>query len=207
MPTETSSTSPAWDPSSRTPSHDPAYSMPSTSVVSRHSISQVDQPAAGSSQPQIQHLFLNPLLVGKKLNAIVNGGEHKQKSLEVSISVLQERILMDHTKYGTSYRLQPEWVTPKHPSPTHDNGLLIVIKGDHCSKYVRRIHHRHNDAGCTIVLAVTQRVEKAADTITDERLELAPEYLCTVSETKAEKDLNKELMKSLRMSYRSSTLR
>ena len=168
MPTETSSTSPAWDPSSRMPSHDAAYLMPSTSIINRHSISQVDQPAAGPSQPQIQHVFLNPLLVGKKLYAIVNGGEYKEKSLEVSISVVHECILLEHMKYGTSYRLQPEWLTPKHPSPTHDNGLLIVIKGEHCSKYARRIHHRHNNASCTIILAVTQRVEKAADMITDE---------------------------------------
>jgi hypothetical protein len=189
------------------PSHDAAYSMPSTSIINRHSISQVVQPAAGPSQPQIQHVFLNPLLVGKKLNAIVNGGKYKEKSLEVSISVLHEHILLDHTRYGTSYRLQPEWVTPKHPSPTHDNGLLSVIKGEHCSKYARRIHHRRSDASYTIILAVTRRVEEAADIITDERLELTPEYLCTVSETKAEKDLNKELMKPLRMSYRNSTLR
>ena len=121
MPTETSSTSPAWDPSSRTPSHDAIYSMPSTSIIDHHSISHVDQPSTGPFQSQIQHIFLNPLLVGKKLNAIVNGGEYKEKSLEVSISVLQEHILLEHTKYGTSYRLQPEWVTPKHPSPTHDN--------------------------------------------------------------------------------------
>ena len=155
------------------------------------------------SQPQYRHILLNPLLAGKKINAIVNGGMYQKKTLEVTISVLQEQVVLNHTKYHTSYPLQPSWVTPKYPSLTHDNGLLIVIKGDHCSKYVRRIHHRHSNAGSTIILAVTQKIEGSADTVTNERLELTPEYLCTVPETKAEKDLNKDLMKSLRNAHRN----
>ena len=107
-----------------------------------------------------------------------------------------------YVNYGTSYPLNREWVTPKHPNPTQDNGLLIVIKGDHCSKYVRRIHHRHNDMGTTIILAVTEKVEGSSDILTDERLELAPEFLCTVPESKEEKILNKDLMKSVRSAYR-----
>lgn len=202
MPTETSScTSPAWDPSSKTPLHISTYPSPSTNTVNRQSNSQEDLSFAGPSQDQDQHVLLNPLLAEKKLNAIVNGGEYKQKMLEVTISMLQERVLLNHTKYRTSYPLKPDWVTPKHPSPTHDNGLLIIIKGDHCSKYARRIHHRHSSTGSTIILAVTQRVEGSADIVTDERLELAPEYLCTVLETKVEKDLNKDLMKPIRSAY------
>ena len=106
---------------------------------------------------------------------------------------------MSHIKYGTSYPLKPEWVTPKHLSPTHNNGLLIVIKGNHCSKYVRQIHHRHSDTETTINLAVVKKVEGSTDILTKERLELTPEYLSTVSESKSEKDLNKNLMKAIRL--------
>lgn len=203
MPTETSYTSPAWDPSSRTPLHIPTCPSPSNNDVNNDS--QMTPSIADTSLHQAQHVLLNPLLAGKKINAVVNGGEYKKKTLEVTISVLQERVILNHTKYRTTYPLQPDWVTPKHPSPTHDNGLLIIIKGIHCSKYARRIHHRHNDTGSTIILAIIQRVEGSADIVTDERLELAPEYLCTVLETKQEKDLNKDLMKPLRSAYQNNS--
>jgi hypothetical protein len=202
MPTETSCTSPAWDPSSKTPLHFSTYPSFSTNTMNHQSDSLS---FAGLSQAQDQHVLLNPLLVGKKLNAIVNGGEYRQKTLEVTISMLHERVLLNHTKYNTAYPLQPDWVRPKYPSPTHDNGLLIIIKGDHCSKYARRIHHRHSSTSSTIILAVTQRVEGSADIVTDERLELTSEYLCTVPETKIEKDLNKNLMKPLRSAYRTDS--
>ena len=202
MPTETSFSSPAWDPSSRTLLHASTYPSPSTNAAIRELNSQIDS-VTNLSLPQYRHILLNPLLAGKKINAIVNGGMYQKKTLEVTISVLKEQVVLSHTKYHTSYPLQPSWVTPKYPSSTHDNGLLIVIKGDHCSKYVRRIHHRHGNAGSTIILAVTQKIEGSADIVTNERLELAPEYLCTVPETKAEKDLNKDLMKSLRNAHRN----
>lgn len=201
IPTETSCASPAWDPLSKTPLHIPAYPSSPASTMNYDSNSRGGLSIASPSHLQDQHVLLNPLLAGKKINAIVNGGEYQKKTLEVTISMLQERVLLNHTKYNTSYPLKPDWVTPKHPSPTHDNGLLIVIKGDHCSKYARRIHHRHSSTGSTIVLAVTRKNEESADILTDERLELAPEFLCTVLETKAEKNLNKDLMKPLRKAY------
>lgn len=204
MPTETSSTSPAWDPSSRSPLNILICPSPAINTIQADSNGeQINSSVANQFQPQNQHVFLNPLLANKKINAIVNGGGHEQKLLEITISVLQERVLLSYIKYGTSYPLKPEWVTPKHPSPTHDNGLLIVIRGDHCSKYVRRIHHRHSNTGSTIILAVTKKVEGYPDILTDERLELTPDYLCTVSESKTEKDLNKDLMKSIRSAYRT----
>lgn len=199
MPTETSSTTPAWDPTSHLSSNPFTCPSPATNASSAE---PVNSSIVNRFRPQDQHVFLNPLLADKKINAIVNGGGYNQKLLEITISVLQNRVLLSHIKYGTSYPLKPEWVTPKHPSPTHDNGLLIVIKGDHCSKYVRRIHHRHSDTESTIILAVSKKVEGSADILTEERLELTPEYLSTVLESKSEKDLNKNLMKAVRLNYR-----
>ena len=43
-----------------------------------------------------------------------------------------------HEVYETAKGLVPAWVSSKSPNPTHNNGLLIVIKGKHCGKYVRK---------------------------------------------------------------------
>jgi hypothetical protein len=78
----------------------------------------------------------------------------------------------------------------------------MVVKGEHCGKYVRRIHHRyHEDNGnkqALIILAVVKKVDDAADTLTGERLELGPESLCLAFETNEDKKLNGNLMNSLR---------
>ena len=207
MPTEHYST-PAWDPSSRTPAWNPSFQTSSIDVPDTVSeLNEERSSVAGPSSVQNEHCLLNPLLCGLKLNATVDGGEHKNKQLEVIITSTvstEERVRLEYIKYGTPYFLQPQWVTPKHPSPTHDNGLLVVIKGDHCRKYVRRIHHRHSDTGTTMIVAVVNRNEGSVDTLTDEHLELHPDFLCTVKETKDEKNLNKNLMTSLRTTYRKN---
>ena len=77
----------------------------------------------------------------------------------------------------------------------------MVVKGEHCSKYVRQIHHRyHKDNGnkqALIILAVIKKVDDAADTLTGEQLELGPESLCLAFETNKDKKLNSNLMNSL----------
>ncbi|KAF8973571.1 hypothetical protein BDZ97DRAFT_1751601 [Flammula alnicola] len=177
MPTDTSS-SPAWDPS-----------LAPSGVLICPSPAMRPSPAESDHTPQ--HVLLNMQLADMKLNVTVNGGTYKKKDLVASVCMVEDRISIRYIKYNTSNLLQPEWVTPKHPSPTHDNGLLIVIKGEHCGKYVRRIYHRHGTEATTMILAVVCRVEGSADVL-------------TVSESKKEKDMNKDLMKPLRDHYRSS---
>ena len=78
--------------------------------------------------------------------------------------------------------MAPAWVLSRSPNPTRDNGLLMVVKGEHCGKHVRRIHHRyHEDNGnklALVFLAVVKKVDGAADTLTGEQLELGPDSLC-----------------------------
>jgi hypothetical protein len=94
-------------------------------------------------------------------------------------------------------------VTAKNPNPTRDNGLLVVIKGEHCGKYVRRIYHRYDDNNqALMILSVVTRTDGAVDTLTGEQLELGSEFLCLAVETQAEKKLNTSLMASLRKSAR-----
>jgi hypothetical protein len=78
----------------------------------------------------------------------------------------------------------------------------MVVKGEHCGKYVRRIHHRYlEDNGNKqplILLAVVEKVDGAADTLTGEQLELGPDSLCLAFETVEDRKLNEKLMNSLR---------
>ena len=91
---------------------------------------------------------------------------------------------------------------PKSPNLTRDNGILMVVKGNHCGKYVRRIHHRyHEDNGdkqVIILLAVVNKVEGAADMLTGEQFELGPDSLCIAIEMNEDRKLNANLMNSLR---------
>src|SRR5271155_956925 len=115
-------------------------------------------------------------------------------------------VLIPNYVYNASKGLAPAWVSSKIPNPTRDNGLLIVVKGDHCGKYVRRIHHRHHedngDRQTFILLAVVKKVEGAADTLTGEQFELGPDSLCLACETNEDKKLNTNLMNSLRENAR-----
>ena len=79
----------------------------------------------------------------------------------------------------------------------HDNRLLIVIKGEHCSKYVRQIHHQYQDNVAIIILAIVTRVEGLPDVLTGEQLELEVEDLCVSLEMKEEKKQNKSIMTAL----------
>ena len=82
----------------------------------------------------------------------------------------------------------------------------MVVEGEHCGKYVRRIHHKDNEENgnkqVLIMLAVVKKVDGAPDNLTGERLELGPHSLCLASETKEEKKLNANLMSSLRENAR-----
>ena len=78
-------------------------------------------------------------------------------------------------------------MTPKHPNPTRNNGLLVVIEGAHCRKYVRRIHHRYEGEEAIVILAVVNRVIGHVDNLSGEQLELDVSHLCVCEESKEDK--------------------
>ena len=138
---------------------------------------------------------------------IVNDGEtYKNREVTGSIEKLEGVVTIRHHVYNTSRGLFPATVLPKSPNPTRDNGILMVIKGNHCGKYVRRIHHRyHEDNGnkqALILLAVVEKGNGVADTLTGEEIELGSDSLCLAVETNEDKKLNGNLMNSLRESAR-----
>ena len=77
----------------------------------------------------------------------------------------------------------------------------MVVKGNHCGKYVRRIHHRYDEDNgnkqAIILLAVVNKVEGAADTLTGEQFELGPDSLCIAVKMNKDRKLNANLMNSL----------
>jgi hypothetical protein len=184
----------------------------------------VDQPLAAESpattsqiaskQPdRPQHPLLDERLVGAQLKVVVNDGEtYKNREVAVSIAKVEGVVGIWHHTHNTSKGLAPAWVSSRSPNPTRDNGLLMVVEGEHCGKYVRRVHHRYYEengnkqALVMIMLAVVKKVDGAPDILTGERLELGPDLLCLASETKEEKTLNANLMNSLREDARKRRL-
>jgi hypothetical protein len=167
-----------------------------------------DLPLATSSQPvSPQYPLLDERLVGSLLKVIVNDGEiYKNREVTVSIAKVEGVVSIRHHVYNASRGLFPASVSPKSPNPTRDNGILMVVKGNHCGKYVRRIHHRYNEDNghkqALILLAVVEKVDGAADTLTGEQFELDSDSLCIAVETNEEKKLNINLMNSLRHNAR-----
>ena len=194
MPDHISSLTPAWDPLSHTPtrySHS-YFSWPKPTnkiyrTVDPLSLTPIwsppeDQHLATSSQitsnptdrPQ-RHPLLDEWLVGSSLKVVIdNGKSYKNQEVTVSIAKVDGVFSIRH---NTLKGLAPAWVSPKSPNPTCNNSILMVVKGNHCGKYVRRIHHRyHEDNGdkqVIILLAVINKVEGAADMLTGEQFNLA----------------------------------
>ncbi|CAA7270364.1 unnamed protein product [Cyclocybe aegerita] len=178
------SSTPAWDPSSRTLISSPMSPITTTSSTTL------------PLQELPHHLLLDPCLVGTTLKIIVNSGSYSEE-LSVTIDEVDGQVSIRHVVYNKLTGLPPEWVSPKHLNATHDNGLLVVVKGKHCSKYVQQIHHRHHDGQVLMNLAVVRRSPSTADTLLDKQLELTMDFLCVGSESKEEKKLNSSLMTSL----------
>jgi len=184
-----SSSTPAWDPSSRSPMPELSLNSSPMPVASTSQVS--DSPQA------LSHFFLDRRLIGITLKVVVNGGEYKAKELDAHLVEVHGQLYIRHIHYRSSISLQPDWVTPKHPCPKREKGLLVVIKGEHQGKLVRRIQHRNEDKEVIMILVVIKRKTGVADVLSDEYLELGSESLCVVSETKEEKKLGIALLAAL----------
>jgi hypothetical protein len=181
--------SPAWNPSSRSP-------LPH--------FQETELPSDLPTPQQPAHPLLDSRLIGTKMKVSVTGGEYKDKEMVIAVALVDGRLSIRFQHYNTSVSLPPEHVSPKHPNPTRDNGLLVVIEGDHCGRYVRRIHHRYEDNRPIIMLAVLHRMEDGHESLSEERLELSPSELCVGYETKEEKKRNDGLMSGLREEARKT---
>ncbi len=192
IPESSLPSSPAWDPSSRTPQ--PNFDNPESLASPSSPLDTFDQ----------EHPLLNLRLLDVQLKASVTGGKFNKRELTASVQSIEGRLRIQHHFYKSWEALRPEWVTPKYPNPTRDNGLLVVIKGDHCGKYVRRIHHRYKDGEVIVILAVVIRVAGHMDILSGEQLELDISHLCVCQESKEDKERNRSLMDALREEARKT---
>jgi hypothetical protein len=191
-------TTPAWNPSSRTPEHD---IFGGWTPIPSLSMSSVTLPPLFPVPSPLEHPLLDPRLVGKTVRAAIVGGEHHKKQAPVAIVHNSDKVALHQSWHQVSHFMEPKWVEVKPPNPTHDNGLLIVIKGEHCGKYIRCIHHRYENDDCQrpiMQLAVVDRGETGANVLMGEEIELMPEYLVQSFETDDEKQLNTNLMTAQR---------
>ena len=180
--------SPAWNPSSRSP----VPHFPETEAVSQSHCLPLPLQQHGPVHP-----LLDSPLIGAKMKVSVTGGKHKDKEMVIAVVQVDRQLSIRFTHYKTSGSLPAEQVSPKHPNPTRDNGLLVVVSGDHCGKYVRRIHHRYEDGQAIIMLAVIHWTEDGCESLSEECLELHPDKLSVSHETKEEKQQNDGLMSDL----------
>lgn len=186
------SLSPAWNPFSRLPEDD----------VSSSGVGLCDATPllSESSRDQDENPLLDSRLLNVELRVIVSGNGIKTKELTARVQSTDGCLGIFYTAYRKMVALDAKFVKPKHPNPTRDNGLLVIIKGDHCGKQVRRIHHRYQDKEgiATVILAVVDRVAGQIDRLTGEELNLDASYLCVCEESKEHKRLNSSLMDGLR---------
>ena len=196
VPESCLSSSPAWDPSSRTPQPDRTSPIsPSQSVGPDNSCTSL------TSRPiDPDHILLDPRLVNVGIKVVVNGNGYAAKELSILIMSMEGRLSFRRQKYKTLEYFPPEWVTPKYPNPKRENGLLVVIKGEHFGKYARRIYHRFvGDPQETIaIVAVVNRVEGQVDTLTGDQLEMDALHLCVCEESIEDRKRNDSVMVSLR---------
>ena len=185
MPDSCLSSSPAWDPSSRTPEPNPDYSSAG--------------PSSSSHRVDLEHPLLDARLVNVGLKVIAKGGEHKGKELTAFVVSTEGRLSFRRHKYKTWQILSSEWVTPKYPNPKRENGLLVVIKGEHVGNYARRIYHRFVGEEVICILAVVNReVGQVPDTLTGGQLEMDASHLCVCEESIEDRKRNDLLMRPLR---------
>ena len=126
------------------------------------------------------------------------GGGHKGKELSAFVRSMEGRLSFCRQKYNSLEYLSLEWVTPKYPNPKRENGLLVVIEGEHFGKFVRQIYHRFVGDEVIAILAVVNRVVGEADTLTGDQLEMDASHLCVCEESIEDRKRNDLLMKPLR---------
>lgn len=210
-PREVSSSTPAWDPSSRTPGWTPRWLSGPQAPEPRSSLSPAAPSTLTSAGPHVpteqaaptEHVLFDPRLLNIKIKVKFTGGEHENKEAVIAPSIFEGRPVLPFSFYKTRIHYPPKWVSVVQPNPTRDEGLLVVIKGEHCGKLVRRVHFRYDSDNIPIAdLAVVHHFEGVKDNLTGEWLELTADDLGSVVEAPSDKALNKDLMTVLRTKHR-----
>uniref|UniRef100_A0A8H8CGN4 Chromatin elongation factor SPT5 n=1 Tax=Psilocybe cubensis TaxID=181762 RepID=A0A8H8CGN4_PSICU len=177
-----------WDPSAPLP-HNPQSSM------------------LPSEYSHPSHVLFKEMLVGQKVAVYIKGGSFKDSKRHYFVTIARDErnhfTLLLLRQKRPSMTLQPEWVTPKHPSGTHTNDLLFVVDGENQHQFVRRIAQRDlvNQSPILLVNPVMRR-EGQSDILCGVPFEVESTALVIVEETDLERRARDALMADLRKPWR-----
>ena len=169
-PDDLSPIEPAWDPSSRTP-------LPFSTNEESHS-SLISGPSTSASTVVIPQSPLDRRLLGIQLQAEFISGEFVGKEKPVWLACIDGGFSIRHKVRNRHQFVEPKDIQLKHPTAQRGNGLLVILEGDHCGKYARRIHHHREEDG-KIVMEVAVVIHSAGqiDSHTGEILRLSTDML------------------------------
>ena len=107
---------PAWDPSSRTPEYH--IRIPTPPIPSLP-----------------DHPLLQSHLLDVKVQAKVVGGQFNLAKTFVSGSMYEGRPTIWYTANKTTHALEPNWVTVLHPNVKQTNALLVVLEWEYAGRF------------------------------------------------------------------------
>lgn len=181
-PVTAGDTSPAWDPSSRTPGRDIWRDA-------NESLEKQDSTAVATPHNKWR---LNPNIGDKEIIVDIKG-----MKTPVRVKVKGDGKI---TAVKTSINYAPQIVSLKHPT-LRDHNRWLVIEGEHAGKWVRRVsyvqHGAKKDDPIVYTVAVVECREGAADYDTNERLQIAEKELALTYESPDSKKLHTKLREQL----------
>jgi hypothetical protein len=179
------SSTPAWDPSSRTPDHQTRAPTPPVPALPDHPLLQT-------------HL----LDVNLKVQAKVVGGELNLIKAFVSGSMYQGRPQILYKSYKTTRPLEPNWITILHLNVKQTDALLVILEGEYVGRFALRICHTHRGSQAMALVGIIDRAASMRPNQTGIEVHLPAEHLGIVQETNEEKKWHRECMKARRQQAR-----
>jgi hypothetical protein len=178
------SSTPAWDPSSRTPEHH--FREPTPPVLALP-----------------DHPLLQSHLLDVKVQAKLSGGQHKVAKTFISGSMHEGRPKILYTTHKTTHVVDPNWVTIIHPNVKATDALLVVLEGEHAGRFALRICQTHRGSRTMALVAIIDRAAGMQPNQTGIEVAFPAEDLAIVQETKVEKEWHTECMKARRQQART----
>ena len=90
----------------------------------------------------------------------------------------------------------------KHPTAQRGNGLLVILEGEHCGKYARRINHHEEGGSVVMEVAIVSHSVGQDDTRTGEILRLDPKLFGMVAEDSKTRKKNTACVSAIREDVR-----
>ncbi|KAF9033820.1 hypothetical protein BJ165DRAFT_1410187 [Panaeolus papilionaceus] len=172
----------------------PAWSSEETASPNWPPLAPLFSPSHATNPPAPSHPLLSCSLLNAPLKVKLTGGSFNGMDVVISLKNISGTLRLFYTLRNKNTPVQPSWVTLRHPNPQRDNGLLVVVEGEHCGRFVHQIRHvDQTGGGMIIIVAAMEHVAGQPDKI-DEELEFKPSELCVSEESAEDKKMNATLM-------------